>query len=314
VPLLVPRRQLGRANGMVQFAIAASRVVSPPLAALLLAGIGLRGIVLVDFATFAVAIATLLPLTIPRPPVAEAAAGGRRGLLHEAADGLRYIVVRRGLLGLLLFFALVNLAIGFGTALLTPLVLSFASTQALGLVTGLGGVGLVAGSVLMSAWGGPRRRIHGVLVAGMVLGLAFVAGGSRPLVALIAAAMFTALFCASVANASNAAIWQSLVPPQLQGRVFGSLRTIAFASFPAAYIVAGPLADRVFEPLLAPGGALTGSVGLVIGSGPGRGIAFLLMLVGLLPVLAGVAGYLARPVRHVEDGEVAAAGAAPGGG
>ncbi len=71
--------------------------------------------------------------------------------------------------------------------------------------------------------------------------------------------------------------------------MFAVRRMIAWASLPLAYVAAGPLADRVFEPLLAEGGLLVGTVGRIIGVGKGRGIGLMFVVLGgmiLLSVLA----------------------------
>ncbi len=123
-----------------------------------------------------------------------------------------------------------------------------------------------------------------------------------------------------VVNGCSQAIWQSKVAPDVQGRVFAVRRMIAWSSLPLAYLVAGPLADRVFEPLLAVGGPLAASVGQFSGVGPGRGIGFLYMVLGLISLLAVVVALLYPRLRRVEAelpdviGEkapVASGGAAP---
>jgi DHA3 family macrolide efflux protein-like MFS transporter len=297
IPMLVEERHLGRANAMLMFAMSTPRVISPPLGALLLVTIGLRGIALVDGLTFLFAVATLLPIAIPRPaPSGEP----RRHMLSEAADGLRYIVPRRGLLYLMLYFAVINIGAGFFVGLFTPLVLGFASTQELGFVAGIGSVGLIATSVVMSVSGGPKRRLHGVLVGGMLLGVSLSVMGLRPSILLVGIGCFAFSVFATLADVSNDALWQSTVPNELQGRVLGSTRPIAFSSIPISILVAGPLVDRVLNPLLVPGGALASSVGQVVGVGPGRGIGFLMVVMGLLPVVVGLAGFLSPALQAVE--------------
>ena len=58
--LLVPKEQLGRANGMVQFAQAVGFIASPALAGYLVTRIHVQGVILIDFITFAFAVFTLL--------------------------------------------------------------------------------------------------------------------------------------------------------------------------------------------------------------------------------------------------------------
>jgi hypothetical protein len=82
--------------------------------------------------------------------------------------------------------------------------------------------------------------------------------------------------------------------------VFALRRMISQAISPIAILTTGPLADRVFEPLMAPGGALAGSVGSLLGTGPGRGIGLMTVLSGIGVIVMGAAGWLHPRVRHLE--------------
>jgi hypothetical protein len=103
-----------------------------------------------------------------------------------------------------------------------------------------------------------------------------------------------------VANTASQVIWQTKVPPAVQGRVFAIRRMIASAISPIAIMAAGPLADGVFEPLMAEDGALAGSIGSIIGTGPGRGVALMFILSGMLVALMAVIGYAIPKIRHLE--------------
>lgn len=298
--LLVPKEQFARANGMIQTGQALSLVVGPGIAGVLMATIGVSGVILVDMATFLVALITLLLVKVPAPPPS-AEQKERQSMLADAAFGWTYIRERPGLIGLLTFFALVNFSLAMIQALITPMILSFTTPVALGTILSLGSLGMLAGGIVMSTWGGPSRKIHGVLGAGLLLGVALIAIGLRPSAWLVTSAFFVCMACAPFINASSQAIWQSKTPPDLQGRVFAIRMMIAWSCMPLGYLISGPLADRVFEPLLRPGGGLADSVGRIIGAGQGRGIAFLFMLVGILPILASVWGYLAPRVKFVEQ-------------
>ncbi len=69
---------------------------------------------------------------------------------------------------------------------------------------------------------------------------------------------------------------------------------------PLAFVTAPLIADRLFTPLLAPGGALTGSVGAVLGVGPGRGMGLLLVAAGVALVVLGIGGLRYRPLARME--------------
>ena len=299
--LMVPKRHLGRASGMIQFSDAIAQTVAPVIAVVLIATVHLWGVLLIDFGTFVFAIVTLLSTRIPQPPANAEQEPSKKSLLREVIYGWSYITTRPGLFGLLVFFAVNNFLTGLVFVLSTPLVLSFASTAALGMVFSVGGVGMLSGSLAMSAWGGPKRRIYGVLGSYLVLGCAVILTGLRPSVRLIAVASFFVSFSLPIIIGSSQAIWQSKVALDVQGRVFAVRRMIAWSSAPLAYLVAGPLADHVFEPLLAEKGPLAGSVGQLIGIGKGRGIALLYVGLGVIVVLTVLVAYLYPRVRFVEE-------------
>jgi MFS transporter, DHA3 family, macrolide efflux protein len=301
VAMLIPKAHLGRANGLLELGEHLARLGAPLLAGALVAWIQLRGIVTVDFATFLFAMLTLLLIRIPRPEssgVGRAAEG--ESILRQAGFGWRYIVQRPGLLGLLLFFTLLNLLLYIALVLLTPLVLSFGTPAQLGIAVGIGGAGGVVGGMLMSAWGGTREKMRVILGLAPVLGLGLCIMGLRPSVALVTFGYFVFFLVIPIINASNFAIWQTKVEPDVQGRVLAMRRLIVQASAPIGFLAAGPLADYVFEPLLMPGGPLAGSVGRVIGVGDGRGIGLLFITMGLLLILAATAGLLFPRMRQVE--------------
>lgn len=301
IPLLVPREQLGRVNGLVQVERAAG-IISPALAAALIAAIGVSGVILIDLATFVFATGTLLLVRIPRPAAtAHGAAAAQGSLLQRAGYGWRYLAARSGLLWLVALLGASNFFIGLASVMVQPLILSFSSVGMLGRLMLAGGSGMLAGSLAMGAWGGPRRRIHGVLGAMLLGGIFLFLHGLAPSPLLIAFVAPAFLFTVPVMAGSTMAILQARVPGDVQGRVFAATRMLLQAAVPLAYIVAGPLADYVFEPLMAPAGALSESVGAVIGVGEGRGVALMFMLSGLAAVALAAAGYLNPHLRRVEE-------------
>jgi len=91
------------------------------------------------------------------------------------------------------------------------------------------------------------------------------------------------------------------VAPDIQGRVFATINMICFSCIPLAYVVAGPLAERIFEPLMATDGLLAGSIGQIIGVGPGRGIGLLFITMEILAIGVTCVGYRYPPLRFVEE-------------
>jgi len=298
IPLLVPKAQLGRANGLVQLNDGLSLVIAPALAGVILVTFGLGGVLITDVATFFVAVGTLLMVRFPRPKRDPSTATG--SLLGDAVAGWRYISDRPGLFGLLWIYAGVNFALSFANVLIIPLVLAFASEAGVGAMFSTIGIGAVLGSIAVSAWGGPKRRVRGTMISIGLVGLGVAVVGLSPTLLVVGIGGFTMMAVVPVANTASQVIWQTKVPPALQGRVFAIRRMIASAISPLAIIAAGPLADRVFEPLMAEGGSLAGSVGSIIGTGPGRGVAVMFILSGMLVAVMAVVGYALPKIRNLE--------------
>ena len=299
--LLVPKAQLGRTSGMVQMGGALSYLISPALSGVMLVTIGLEGIVLADFATFLFALATLALVRFPMPERRVESEANRGSLMKEAVIGWKYIRSRSGLFGLLCIFASTNFVNSLLGPLMFPLILGMTTPDRLGFMVTVVGFGMLLGTVLMSGWGGPKRRIHGVLFFLILSGASTALIGLRPSLPLMITAGFFTMFLMPVVNGSNQAIWQSKVAPDLQGRVFAIRQMIDRSVMPVAYLLAGPLNDKVFEPLLLEGGPLASTLGQIMGTGPGRGTGLLLVVAGLLTIFLVLGlGYLNPRVRRVE--------------
>jgi len=319
ITMMVPKEQYGRANGIVAIAGPASNILAPVFAAALLATIGLEGIMLIDILSFSAAIGALLLVYIPQPKETEEGKRSRGSIWSESLFGFRYIFSRPSLLGLQLIFFYLNLVGSIGFTLQTPMILASTGNNedVLAVVMSVGSIGGVLGGLFLSAWGGPKRRIHGVL-GGMILvsifyeilmGLGHKLGtqlsltilGASGAVLIWSAANFASPFIITILNGSNQAIWQAKVPPDLQGRVFSARRWIAQITAPLGMLVAGPLADNIFEPAMNQPTPLSSFFGPLVGTGTGTGMALIFIFAGLLGAFGGLSGYLFPFIRNVED-------------
>ena len=300
VTQLVPQNQLGRANGMKQFGRAAAEIFAPLLAGALMLSIQLEGVILIDVVTFILAMLTLLLVRFPRlktiPVVDEFTP-----FKHDLTFGWRYILARKGLLNLLFYQALVNFIWGMVGALLVPMILSFTTSEKLGFIITIAGTGMLAGSLLMTAWGGPKKRVNGILFFELICGICFIFMGIRPEFWWVAIGAFGAHITIAIVSGSNQALWQSKVEPENQGRVFSAQQMIASAVAPLAYFLAGPLAEKIFEPIMALDGTLSNKLSPLLIFGSGRGIGLMFILMGFIKITVSVFGYLNPRVRLLEN-------------
>lgn len=250
--LMVPQHFLTRLAGMNQTLHGAIGILAPPLGALLLSLLPTTGILAIDLVTAAIAIVPLIFIAIPNPPRQEAQAQGasiKTSYWHDLGAGFRYVVRWRGLLGIILLAMMLNFMLVPASSLL-PLLISreFAGGPAqLAQAQSALGIGTIAGGILLSAWGGFRRKIVTSLIGVIGLGVGVFATGLLPaqsLVLLYSAQLWIGI-ASVIANGPLGAIFQSAIHPDMQGRVLSLVGAGAAAMMPLSLLIAGPLSDAL---------------------------------------------------------------------
>jgi len=301
IPLIVPKEHLARASALSQVGDGLAELAGPFIAGALyvMSEVGLKGILLIDFATFAFSILIIVP--IPRHKTAETTAETPASVIGDLRLGWQYIKQRPGLLALLGYFAVFCFFQEFTYPLSQPLLFETASPDAAGAAMSKMAIGMFVGIGIMTIWGGPKRRIHGILIPGILSGLAIALAGLRPSLTLITIGGFGYFTLLPIAEGSDQALWQTKVEEAMQGRVFAIQSAITVAVRPITLLLAGPLADHIFEPIMQPDGLLAASVGQIVGVGPGRGLGLFIVILGLLSAITSLAAYLYPHIRHVEQ-------------
>jgi len=303
ISTMIPKEQYGRANGMMSLVQMGPGVIAPMMAGGLLPVIGLTGILSLDVATFLLAVLVLMFVHIPQPPRTEEGVQEQGHILKEAAFGFRYIFTRPSLLGLQLVFFFGNLCTGIAFTAIAPMILLRTGNDSvsLGAVLSAGAIGGVVGGVVMSIWGGFKRRVHGVLAGWIAASLFFsLVGVGTWLPLWVAASALSSLF-GPLIDGSNQAIWQSKVAPDLQGRVFSSRMLIAWITNPISPLIAGLLGDYVLEPVMRVPNGFSSLFDWLVPIGPGAGMGLLIFISSLIGILAGLAGYLNSYTRNAES-------------
>lgn len=301
--LLVPEEHLARASGMNSMARSAQQITGPLLGGVLVLTLGLGGVFLIDFITFFAALGCLAAVRFPAVPRSEGARAAAGSVLREAKYGWQYVLQFPALRAHLTYFASVNFVLSFLWVLFPPLVLSFSNAAGLGTVAAAYGFGMLAGGMVLTAWGGPKKRVLGLLGGGVGAGVGMMGMGVLPNVGVIAFMLFVLCFGLPILNGCFSRIWLPRIAPDVQGRAIAAIQVTSWSTQPVAYLLAGPLADRWFRPLLVEGGPLAGSVGQVIGVGAGRGIGLMLIVGGLL-ILALTALFALLPSFYSAERDV----------
>lgn len=299
VTMLIPDEGRDRANALMQLTQPSAGVLAPVIAGVVFAAVGVVGTILIDLVTFLVAMVVVFSVHIPRPTVTEEGIASRGTLWKEAFYGLRYLLQRRVMFYMVLYAAFVNFLLSGVMVLSTPYLLGRTGSETtLGLLLSVINAGAVAGGIIYGIWGGTRPRIYTILPGVMVMGVALALAGTAQTALLLGATLLLMLLPMPMVNAALTSIMQAKVAPDVQGRVFAVLGQISMILTPIAYLLAGPLADRVFEP--AVGGSGWSSFAPLVGTGTGAGIGLMMVIAGVGTVAIS-AGMLAWPMmRNME--------------
>ncbi len=282
-PLMVPQRHLSRVAGLNQAMGGAVNIISPPLGALLLGLLPLHQIMAIDVITAVFAIAPLFFIPIPQP---ERTSGVKPTLWADIREGFRYVWSWPGLLAICLLAMVLNFLINPPMALMPILVTRHLGGTALRLawMNSAWGAGLVVGGLVLSAWGGFRRRIVTMLLGIIGTGVGVLLVGLTPasFFALAPIGLFFGAAMNALCNGSAFAVLQQVVTPSVQGRVFTLVTSLCGAMTPLSMAIAGPLADAV-------------------------GVRTLYIVGGAVQVVLGAGAFLVPVIMHIEDNHRAVA-------
>ncbi|PMP82842.1 MAG: MFS transporter, partial [Caldisericum exile] len=171
------------------------------------------------------------------------------------------------------------------------------SSVILGIVETIFGIGEILGGIIMSIWGGTKKKIKTLLLGIFVIALSQIFIGLSYSVITISVSGLLMGIANIFANASSQSIWQSIVPVNLQGRVFSARLFIAqFASL-IPMLVSGPLVDNFLVRYFSNKNYLT----MIFGVGKGPSIGFLAFLSGVLSIFVFIWAVKNLQVMNVED-------------
>lgn len=249
--LLVPMEHLARVQGINQMLNGGLNVIAAPLGALLYEALSLQWILAIDVLTAFVAMTALFFFEIPQPDrsQSEALSGRTASYLDDMKAGFRYIWGWKGLMGIAGMAAMLNFLLAPTGALNSLLVKDHygGTVLQLGTFNSVFGIGVILGGLLLSVWGGFKRRSVTMMMGITVLGIGVLAQGLLPsglfVYAIIASGVIG--FSLPIANGSIGAIMQSSVAPDMQGRVFSLLGSLAGAMAPIGLAIAGPVSDVI---------------------------------------------------------------------
>ena len=282
-----------RSSGLLQLASAAKYLLAPAAAGLLMPVVGVRGLVLLDASTCIVTVActatvrrSLVRQTVPQTT-------SQQEPDRDVMAGWQTIISSSGLRTLVVLMTLATLAIGVIQVLIKPILLPTVSTSQMGMIETIAATGMLVGAALVTAWKSARPTT--LLAAGLA-----ATGAAMALVPLgpgawwVAACGFLTFASLPLSQAGAEVLVRTRVDNARQARTWGTISLVTQMGYLVAYLCSGVMVDHVLQPLLSPGRLLSTSLGTIVGTGPGRGAALLVGLMGLVMAMVALGIHLRR--------------------
>jgi len=281
--LMVPKEHLSRIQGLNQMLQGGMSIAAAPLGALLLAVVPMQGILMIDVVTAMLAITPLLFFSVPQPerPDMQADSPELPTFWQDLRAGFSYVWGWPGLMLIGVMAAVINFLLTPAFSLLPILVTKHFNGQAIQLATleAFSGIGFIVGGLILSTWGGFKRRILTCLLGLVAMGVGCLVMGLLPPTAfgLAIATMFFLGVVNPIVNGPLLAAVQAVVAPEMQGRVFSLIGTVAAAMSPIGLIIAGPIADKL-------------------------GVQTWFVIGGIVTLMMGITGVFIPAIMRFEDG------------
>ena len=242
--LMVPREQIARVAGLNQSVSGIASIVAPPMGALLIEILPIQYVLGIDIVTAVFAIVPLLVIHVPQPPKQLSKA---KTVLEDMRGGLNYVIEWKGLLIIMVMSLTINLLISPAFSLLPLLITGYFKGGALELawIQSANGLGMILGGLLLGIWGGFKSRVKTAFVALVIAGFSILSFSQTPpdVFPLAVVSIFIFGVTNSIANSSFFAALQTLVPPEVQGRVFTLAMAASTIAQPIGLAVAGPVSE-----------------------------------------------------------------------
>ena len=295
---ILEEENYAKANGLIQVAGSAKYLISPVIAGVILSVADIRVILLLDILTF---ITTCLMIFLVRKSMNSETQNYKKDSFKGLLEGLFIIKENRGVYSLVIIMFFVCFFMGFIQILIRPMILALSSVKTAGMMESLCAVGLLIGSLWIGIAGIKKNYSKILAVACFFCGIFMSMTGVNENLAVIGISTFLFFSTLPFMNSCADVLVRVSVPNELQGRVWGLISLITQMGTVAAYIISGVMADYIFEPMFNKNGILVENIGIIIGTGKGRGIGFMLILSGIGMLIMAIIIWKNREIREVSE-------------
>ena len=295
---ILEEENYAKASGLIQVAGSAKYLISPVIAGMILSVADIRVILLLDILTF---ITTCLMIFLVRKSINSEMKNYKKDSFKGLLEGLFIIKKNRGVYSLVIIMFFVCFFMGFIQILIRPMILALSSVKTAGMMESLCAAGLLIGSLWIGIAGIKKNYSKILAVACFFCGIFMSMTGVNENLNIIGISTFLFFSTLPFMNSCADVLVRVSIPNELQGRVWGLISLITQMGTVAAYIISGVMADYVFEPMFNKNGILVENIGIIIGTGKGRGIGFMLILSGIGMLIMAIVIWKNREIREVSE-------------
>ena len=295
---ILDEENYAKASGLIQAAGSAKYLISPVIAGMILSVADIRVILLLDILTF---ITTCLMIFLVRKSINSEMKNYKKDSFKGLLEGLFIIKKNRGVYSLVIIMFFVCFFMGFIQILIRPMILALSSVKTAGMMESLCAVGLLIGSLWIGIAGIKKNYSKILAVSCFFCGIFMSMIGVNENLAIIGISTFLFFSTLPFMNSCADVLVRVSVPNELQGRVWGLISLITQMGTVTAYIISGVMADYIFEPMFNKNGILVENIGMIIGTGKGRGIGFMLILSGIGMLIMAIVIWKNGEIREVSE-------------
>ena len=295
---ILDEENYAKASGLIQAAGSAKYLISPVIAGMILSVADIRVILLLDILTF---ITTCLMIFLVRKSMNSEMQNYKKDSFKGLLEGLFIIKENRGVYSLVIIMFFVCFFMGFIQILIRPMILALSSVKTAGMMESLCAAGLLIGSLWIGIAGIKKNYSKILAVACFFCGIFMSMTGVNENLAIIGISTFLFFSTLPFMNSCADVLVRVSVPNELQGRVWGLISLITQMGTVTAYIISGVMADYIFEPMFNKNGILVENIGMIIGTGKGRGIGFMLILSGIGMLIMAIVIWKNGKIREVSE-------------
>ena len=295
---ILEEENYAKASGLIQVAGSAKYLISPVIAGMILSVADIRVILLLDILTF---ITTCLMIFLVRKSMNSETQNYKKDSFKGLLEGLFIIKENRGVYFLVIIMFFVCFFMGFIQILIRPMILALSSVKTAGIMESLCAVGLLIGSLWIGIAGIKKNYSKILAVACFFCGIFMSMTGVNENLNIIGISTFLFFSTLPFMNSCADVLVRVSIPNELQGRVWGLISLITQMGTVVAYIISGIMADYIFEPMFNKNGLLVKNIGIIIGTGKGRGIGFMLIFSGMGMLIMAIVIWKNGEIREVSE-------------